>query len=92
MSIKLLIISKDGDFTVSLANIVKKCFLCPEGSSCVPVCAHLALDLSLDTTDGSLAPSSLHYPFRYLSTLSDVPEPSPNSVVPAFPVSDAPLP
>ena len=68
---------KDGDYTTSLGSLcqcsvtfpVKKCFLMFRGNLlCFSLCP-LPLVLSLGTTEKSLAPSSLHPPFRYLCTL-----------------------
>lgn len=52
---------------------VKKHFLRSDRTSCISVCAHC---LSLGSTEKSLAPSSLHLPFRYLCTLMRFTEPT----------------
>ena len=68
----LLSISKDGDSTTCLGNLcqcsvtrtVKKCFPMLRGNLlCFSVCP-LPLVLSVGTTEKTLAPSSLHSPFR----------------------------
>jgi len=46
------------------------------GVSCVSVCAHLPLVLSLGTAEKSLALSSLHPLYRWLYTLNRSPAPS----------------
>ena len=77
VSRQLWSLSKDGDSTASLGNlcqclvtpIVKNCFLMFRGKPpCFSLCP-LPLVLSLRTTKKSLAPSSLHPPFRYLYQL-----------------------
>lgn len=56
--------------------IVRKCFLMFRGKLlCFSLCS-LPLILSLDTSDKSLAPSSLHPPSRYLCTMARYPSKS----------------
>ena len=84
MSGWFLNIFKDGDSTTPLDNLcqcsvsltAKQCFLIFRWSHlCFSVCP-LPLVLLLDTTEKSLAPSSLHPPFRRLCTLMRFPKPS----------------
>ena len=59
----------------SVTCTAQKCYQCPEGTSCAPVCAHCLLfwHWALLTT---LAPSSLDSPLRYLWTLMRSPRAS----------------
>lgn len=83
ISKSLLRISKEGDHTTSLGNLCQysvtytalKCFLIfGRNFLCSSLCP-LPLVLSLGTTEKSLALSSLHPPFRYLSKVIRSPEP-----------------
>ena len=77
VSRRLLHIAKGGDSTASLGNLCqgsvtltgKKCFLMFRGHLLCFSLRPLPLVLSLDTTEKSLALSSLHPPFGYLYTL-----------------------
>ena len=84
MSSKVLNNSKDGDSTTSLGNLCQCSVTLTEGQFPLPFRQHLLcfslcprpLVLSLDTTEKSLALSTVHYPFRHLYTLMWPSEPS----------------